>query len=209
MMGHAADHATPHRWVAALYVDRKGPYFDHPAVDPWDEARDARLYDGPWPVIAHPPCARWSSLAYLNRALHGYQIGDDGGCFAAALSAVRRFGGVLEHPAQSIAWATFDLPRPAFGTWKRTLLDDGWVTAVDQAAYGHRARKRTWLYACGCDLVELDWRVVQASGFVSSFAHGKSRPEAERVRPREASRTPEPFAEVLVSMASSAVRRTA
>lgn len=45
--------------VAALYVERGGCYWDQPGVDPWDEARDARLYDGPWPVVAHPPCQRW------------------------------------------------------------------------------------------------------------------------------------------------------
>jgi hypothetical protein len=41
--------------IAALYVETGGVYYGLPDVDPWDEARDARLYDGPWPVVAHPP----------------------------------------------------------------------------------------------------------------------------------------------------------
>ena len=43
--------------VAALYVEKGGVYYGLPGVDPWDEERDARLYDGPWRVVAHPPCA--------------------------------------------------------------------------------------------------------------------------------------------------------
>jgi hypothetical protein len=78
-----------------------GVYFGLPDVDPWDEARDARLYAGPWPVVAHPPCSRWCQYAGLVQARYGYRKGDDGGTFEAALGAVRTWGGVLEHPAFS------------------------------------------------------------------------------------------------------------
>jgi hypothetical protein len=42
--------------IAALYVETDGCYFGLPDVDPWDEARDARRYDGPHPVVSHTPC---------------------------------------------------------------------------------------------------------------------------------------------------------
>src|SRR5947208_16581661 len=98
--------------IAALFVEPNGVYAGLPDVDVRDEARDARLYEGPWPVVAHPPCARWSRLAGFCEARYGLLRGADGGCFAAALEAVRTFGGVLEHPAYSAAWDAHGLPEP-------------------------------------------------------------------------------------------------
>ena len=77
--------------IAALYVQKDGAYYGIDGVDPWDEDRDARLYDGPWPVVAHPPCNKWSILAYVVQAKGLGKIGDDGGCFASALAAVRKY----------------------------------------------------------------------------------------------------------------------
>ena len=151
------DLAVRDRTVAALYVDPAGVYADLPNVDLWDEARDARLYDGPWPVVAHPPCARWSRLAGFTEYRFGLKRGDDGGCFAAALEAVRIFGGVLEHPAYSSAWAAFDLPRPYWhGGWS-IALDGSAVCYVEQGRYGLPVKKATWLYAAGVELPELRW----------------------------------------------------
>ncbi len=79
--------------IAALFVDPRGCYFDLEGVELWDEARDARLYAGPHPVVAHPPCSRWCRLAGLVEARWGHKRGDDGGCFASALANVRRVGG--------------------------------------------------------------------------------------------------------------------
>lgn len=50
---------TADHQIAALFVATGGCYFGLPGIDPWDKARDARLYAGPWPVVAHPPCERW------------------------------------------------------------------------------------------------------------------------------------------------------
>jgi hypothetical protein len=138
--------------VAALYVDPAGVYAGLEDVEVWDEARDARLYDGPWPVVAHPPCRTWSLMGQCRPEI---VTGDDGGCFEAALAAVREFGGVLEHPAHSKAWRRFGLARPPSAGWGRTLDDEGWTCEVDQRWYGHEARKPTWLYAFGVELPAL------------------------------------------------------
>jgi len=192
--------------IAALYVAAGGCYTDLPGVDAWTEDRDARLYDGPWPVVAHPPCARWSVLAYSVRARYGYEIGDDGGCFAHALSCIRKFGGVLEHPARSIAFGRFQLGRPAPHHWQRNLWGD-WVTQASQTAYGHKAQKRTWLVfhsPTGRQPPELDWREYEATHQVS---YGKRDdgtywlPPLSKVQSKA---TPIPFRDLLISMARSA-----
>jgi hypothetical protein len=190
--------------IAALYVETDGVYVGVPDVDTWDESRDARLYAGPWPVVAHPPCNTWSVLAALVRAMTGRPIGDDGGAFASALAAVRRFGGVLEHPAKSFAWAAHELPRPRRGYWRQTFDDVGWVTEVSQVAYGHPAQKRTWLYYVGKPPPALDWREPAASIIVSDLGSGNQRGRGDEwragVQYDDASRTPLAFRDALLDL---------
>jgi hypothetical protein len=199
--------------IAALYVETGGVYFGLPDVDPWDEARDARLYNGPWPVVAHPPCTRWCCFARANETRFGYKVGDDGGTFAAALAAVRKYGGVLEHPALSLAWAAHDLPEPrSSGGWTLCLTDPGATAYVEQGRYGHVTRKATWLYAVGVELLPLRWGRVNDDtlGAVAwgSYlyktgrqAHMQGRP---RVTARTANETPAAFRGVLLDLARSA-----
>jgi hypothetical protein len=135
--------------VAALYVETGGVYFGLPDVEPWDTERNALLYDGPWSVVAHPPCASWSAWAGMREAVYGRPRGEDGGCFAHALDCLHRFGGVLEHPAHSRAWQHFGLPEPSVeGVWCATVTGE-WVCALDQAAYGLHFNKHTWLCYVG------------------------------------------------------------
>jgi hypothetical protein len=153
---HACGECSPRR-VAALYVESGGVYAGLPYVDVWDESRDARLYAGPHPVVAHPPCARWSRLAGFCEARWGLKRGEDGGCFVAALGAVRTFGGVLEHPAYSKAWDRYGLPEPTWrGGWTFGL-DGGASCYIEQGRYGLPVKKATWLYAFGVELPELRW----------------------------------------------------
>ena len=153
--------------VAALFVKTDGAYFGVPGVDPWDEMRDARKYQGSLPVVAHPPCQRWGKFwagqpLWIARTGERKQKGDDGGCFAAALAAVRRCGGVLEHPWASHAWPHFGLSvPPRAGGWIKADDAGGWTCCVEQGRYGHYARKPTLLYAVGVELPELLWGVSE------------------------------------------------
>jgi len=200
--------------IAALFVAKGGCYYGLPDVDPWDEARDARLYAGPWPVVAHPPCARWCRLAGLVQARWGHKRGEDGGCFSAALAAVRTWGGVLEHPAYSDAWAAHGLMAPLrTGGWSSADDVGGWTCQVEQGRYGHPAKKATWLYASGVALPSLLWgfRHDHRSGALVSWCgnHVKSGEERPRVGKAAAAATPIAFRDLLLSIARTARTREA
>lgn len=208
--------------VAALFVRADGPYPG--LVSEWygSPGKDARDYAGPLPVVAHPPCARWGRFWWSDGSA---TPGSDDGCFSSAIEAVRRWGGVLEHPETSHAWPRFGILKPSWGAWSRSLYrPDEWVTSVDQVAYGHRARKRTWLVCVG-DPVPLRWdrwdrgapqlayivvpgrvwrqrRTYIASGpGISRTAELRRIHGIELMGKRERELTPLPFAELLVSIA--------
>lgn len=205
--------------IAALYVQTGGCYFGVPEVDPWDQSRDARLYAGPWPVVAHPPCERWGRYATGGPSARVRRIkGDDGGCFAAALAAVRKYGGVLEHPEASSAWRHFDLnPPPRWGGWVAADFHGGWTCCVEQGHYGHRARKATWLYAVGVrPLPELAWGPSAAEARLDEGFHSaEERRRAiktgvcQRLSKRQRAATPLAFRDLLLSLARSVAAREA
>jgi hypothetical protein len=187
--------------IAALFVQKGGCYCGLPNIDPWDISRDACKYDGPLPVIAHPPCQRWGSLTYVNYARYGGEHnrpGNDGGCFASAMASVRKWGGVLEHPAFTHAWPTYGLTRPYGIGWHQSL-DGGWVCEMWQSAYGHRAQKRTWLYYCGKSApAELRWERTPGTHQVGcACAGGNNKPTLSK---KEANATPIEFRDALISM---------
>jgi hypothetical protein len=196
--------------IAALYVASNGAYFGLPDVDPWDEARDARDYAGPWPVVAHPPCARWTAIgksAYVRYGAEWMRPGNDGGCFAAALAAVRKWGGVLEHPANSMAWDRHGLKRPPRdGGWVRADAH-GWTCCVAQQHYGHRSRKMTWLYAVGTDRPPLRWGVPIDRAPYQCGGHCGATRELGVLSKRECAATPSEFRDVLLALAATAEGR--
>ena len=196
--------------VSVLYVDPRGPY-PKLVADWWDEERDARLYAGPNPVVAHPPCERWGRYWGGGPMLAGTtkqkKLGDDGGCFAAALAAVRKWGGVLEHPEATHAFRAHGLLAPEWGRgWQPAGDFAGFVCCVAQGNYGHRARKLTWLYAVAPVLPELDWSIPTGMARLDN-GNGPGRKRAthrERIEKFERRESPLPFAELLIGLAAQA-----
>lgn len=197
--------------IAALFVDPDGVYAELDNVEIWDEARDARNYRGPHRVIAHPPCQRWGRFWHGSTAKpHQYRPGEDGGCFACALTAVRNYGGVLEHPASSLAWRMFGIVQPlTFQGWSEKDSFGGRSCYVEQAHYGHMARKPTWLYAVDVDFKELNWSkseqrlhpvALERHGYEKARRIGMMAMVGGKDKTKIRNATPREFRDVLVSM---------
>jgi len=192
------------RTVAALYVDLlRGPYGSLDGVDCWGFAsrngkqvglfvkdRDARLYEGPSPVIAHPPCGPWGRFWWNYKGGEGDQI-----CGLRAVDQVREWGGVLEHPAQSRLWTAAGIPGPAEGQDHC----GGWTLEVQQCDWGHAARKPTWLYICGTSTVPpAPDRAEPTRVMVRLLRNNNDMPEVPKA---DRHLTPLAFARWLVSLA--------
>lgn len=171
--------------VVALYVETRGHY-QALGLDCWDAKRDARNYAGASKVIAHPPCGPWGRLSQFCTK-------DDPALALHAVEQVRRWGGVLEHPAFSRLWEACGLPEPD------TFFPDefgGRAYAINQGDYGHRAPKATWLYAVGLPPCPLK----APTGFDPGHrVNNMGAPERRR--------TPEPLARELVNWVRGAYAR--
>lgn len=100
------------------------------------------------PVVAHPPCRLWAGLRQFAKAKDPAmekQLARD------AVRHVQRFGGVLEHPAESTLWADRGLPLPG----RAPDQHGGWTAQIRQCDWGHKAEKLTWLYIVGVHPDEL------------------------------------------------------
>lgn len=173
--------------VAALYVRRASSPYRALPVELWDEERDARRYDGPWPVVAHPPCGPWGRLAHRSKA-----SADEWNCGPDAVRKVWRYGGVLEHPAFSGLWDYCGLPLPG-----QRDKHGGFTLPVLQSWFGHRAPKATWLYIVGREPASLP---------AIPYALGEPGGRVELMGRAERERTPEPMARWLVEVAEGCAR---
>lgn len=187
--------------VAALYIDPRGPY-PSLVADCWDESRDAKLYAGPLPVVAHPPCGPWGRLKHLCWK-------QDPTCGPAGVASVRAWGGVLEHPSDSGLFRACSMPRPG-------ELPDSWggrTYAVRQVAWGHGCIKPTWLYVVGVAARDVVAGIRFGGEPTHRLTNGPRGPSARtdllRASAEVRRRTPPAFAAWLVDLAAQAGRRAA
>ena len=171
--------------VAVLFAREDSIYKTIPGVEVYDMARDARTYDGPWPVVAHPPCRAWGAFAMFAKPR-----ADERNLARLAVALVREFGGVLEHPARSTLWPAQTLPEPG----KRDQWD-GWTLVIDQHWWGHRAQKRTRLYVVGCeprDMPDMPMKLGRAECVVGDVGRATRGDDRQEVTKAEREHTPPP-----------------
>lgn len=188
--------------VAVLFARADSIYKTLQGCDVWDMERDARRWPGGAPVVAHPPCRAWGRLRHFAKPRP-----DEKALALFAVGQVRKWGGVLEHPARSTLWQAAGLPlfgeRDAFG---------GWTLPIYQHWWGHRAEKATWLYVVGCAPAQIPTMPMVLGGASHVIAQCKTLPDGTRVtkghpkwRPEvtkaEREHTPPALAQWLVELA--------
>lgn len=178
--------------IAVLFARADSYYKALSGVDVWDAERDARNWPGGSPLVAHPPCRAWGRLRQFAKPRE-----DEKMLAVMAVMAVRREGGVLEHPAESSLWVEQMLPRPG----RAPDQFGGWTMTFDQFHFGHRAEKSTWLYIVGCHPDDLPPMPRREGSPTHCVRPTKSYPRLPSITKAEREHTPPALAEWLVALA--------
>jgi hypothetical protein len=185
--------------VAILFARADSNYKRLPDCDVWDAERDARRWKGGCSVVAHPPCRAWGRLRHFARPRP-----DEKALGLWAADQVRKWGGVLEHPAGSTLWDAAGLPKPGQrDQW------GGWTLAAPQKWWGHKAEKETWFYVVGCEpreMPDIPYVMAEATHVVQSRKRKDYRPHITKA---EREHTPPELAQWLVDLAERCKRHNA
>lgn len=191
--------------VSILFARSDSVYKSLADCDVWDAERNALNWPGGCPIVAHPPCRAWGRLRAFAKPRPGERE-----LAIWAVEQVRKWGGVLEHPACSLLWPEAHLPVPgtidAFG---------GWTQWISQWWFGHKADKPTLLYIVGCapeNVPPIPFRLGRSECVIRL---DKRRPDGSHIRKgdpdyrrplgqAEREGTPLALAEWLVSVARKA-----
>lgn len=141
--------------VAVLCAHDQSTYYSIPGAEVWNRKKDAFLFSGSLPVIAHPPCAQWSKMrSFSNYNLREKLLAE--WCW----DIVNKNGGIFEHPAGSLFW-------------KYIRADRSKIFSVDQCWWGFPGRKTTYLYFHNCTWLEFPIMYLPPVRDISSLHSSK------------------------------------
>lgn len=127
-----------------LFTQKKSNYHKLKCLC-FGKKEDALNFKKTYPAIYHPPCRSWSRLRGLSKRLpveHWFALW--------SLIRVRRYGGILEHPASSLLFNKYIIrPGAGYDEW------GGFSVCVDLHWWGFPAVKRTYLYFVGLSIDQL------------------------------------------------------
>lgn len=178
--------------VAVLFARQDSIYKTIPGCDVWDIERDARRWPGGCQIVAHPPCRAWGRLRTFAKPRP-----DEKDLARWAVAQIRRWGGVLEHPAGSTLWADQSLPLPGDAPDQH----GGWTLAAPQKWWGHKAEKATWFYIVGCAPSEIPTLPLVLGDALYVVQSRKRHDHRPHITKAEREHTPEALARWLVELA--------
>lgn len=175
--------------TAVLYCE-PGSIYHQLNCDVWDEKRNALTFNRPEPIIAHPPCRLWSRLHHFSKAPKCEKL-----MAITAMMHIRKYGGVLEHPAGSHLFRTMSCNMNG-----KIDKYGGFLRSINQKWYGYKAEKRTYLYICGIGPGELPPFDLDFTGTNYVIDTKKKNLGRKYVNKNERSTTPIKLAEYLISV---------
>jgi hypothetical protein len=199
--------------VAALYVEKGGAYWNLPGVDPWDE--NATRADTPDRI----PSSRIRRATSGRRSPTSTRLGSPATASATTAAASSR-----RCPTSTGGAASSSIPRTRSRGAVQPHKARPWPMARNRRRLGNRGRSGPlWPSGPEADVAVRvgAWRRRSADAAGSRLGAGDVRRdrvglhasgakgehvacEHRRVRPREASRTPDAFRDVLLELARSA-----
>jgi hypothetical protein len=124
--------------MTIVLFTRENSIYEELGCECYDKKRNAYTAPRGVPVIAHPPCRAWGTMAHWAKPEPGEKD------YATwSLSMVNKYGGIVEHPQKSKLWQ------------EKELLNNGFLFGIKQRDFGHVCEKPTYLYIVGISKSEL------------------------------------------------------
>lgn len=158
--------------ISVLFT-RTNSIYNQLGTDNWDIKRDAKKWPGGNAIIAHPPCRAWGNYRHKSKPLPGEKY-----LTIWAIRQVRINGGILEHPRTSQIWKRLKIrPGQKPDHW------GGYAISIDQLWFGHRAKKDTWLYIKGINIMKLPKIPLNLDYSITNIENmGKNEREATPIK---------------------------